>query len=304
MLGMLAGAVIALALTGLIAVLRGWQPTLTTVSSARQVGRMRRAVEELPEGWRRNYRLLLVAAAVTGVLVWALSGWPVHGLLAAVAVAALPFVLYPGGPEQAEAARLTAIAEWLHQLASVRASGKPLQEILKTLDTVPDGLRRETSALAARLSSGMPARWAYRMLGDDLDSRIGDDIVRLFRDHTLSSGPGLAAALSAQAILVDRQVSDLHDIEAERRKARAEARRVSLFALAVVAVILGNGSYSAPFATPLGQLGLIGLGVAYVASLIWLRRMAQLEPEPRTLPTAKERSAEEQTAQDLRKVAG
>ncbi|MGW4984095.1 type II secretion system F family protein [Streptomyces mirabilis] len=292
-LGALCGALAALSLTGTVAVLRGWQPGPASISATRWLRHGRRAVAELPEGWRNNYRLLLAVAAVVGVLVWAFSGWPVHGLLAAVAVAGLPFVLYPGGSELAEVARLEAIAEWLHQMASVRAGGKPLEEILKTLDTVPAALRYETGALAARLSSGMPARWAYKMLGDDLGSRIGDDIVRLFRDHNASRGPGLSAALSAQAALVDQQASDLHDIEAERRKARSEARRVSIFALTVVTVILASPSYSAPFATPLGQVGLIILGTLFIASLFWLRRMARLEPEPRTLPTARERAAQE-----------
>ncbi|MER6074639.1 hypothetical protein ABT187_38665 [Streptomyces sp. NPDC001817] len=293
-LGALCGALVALCLVAVVAVLRGWQPTSSASNPLTRVrARARRAVAELPEGWRANYRFVLAGSAVLGVLVWALTGWPVHGLLAALALAGLPFVLYPGGSEQAEVARLEAIAEWLHQLASVRAGGKPLEEILKTLDTVPAPLRYETGMLASRLSSGMPARWAYLMLGDDLGSRIGDDIVRLFRDHTTSRGPGLAAALSAQAALVSRQASDLHDIEAERRKARSEARRVSLFAMAVVTVILASPSYSAPFATPLGQVGLIVLGTLFVASLLWLRRMARLEPEPRTLPTARERAAEQ-----------
>ena len=74
---------------------------------------------------------------------------------------------------------------------------------------------------------------------------------------------------------------------------------MSLFAIAVVAVILVNGSYSQPFATPLGQLGLLVLGVLFVASLRWLRRMAVMEEEPRTLLTAEERAKEKESEPDL-----
>ncbi|MDQ8707517.1 type II secretion system F family protein [Streptomyces sp. LHD-70] len=301
MYGLVIGAWLSLGVVALIAVLRGWRPRVR--GSGRLWRRGRRAVQDLPAGWRDNYRLLLATAAVATVLVWALSGWPIHGLLTGVAIAGMPFVLYPGGSEHAEVARVEALAEWLHQLSSVRSGGKPLEQMLRELGTVPALLRRESDALAERLASGMPAPRAYRLLGDDLDSRIGDDIVRLFRDHVRSRGQGLSEALSAQAALLDKQASDLHDIEAERRKARSEARRVSIFALLMVAGILASPSYSAPFATPLGQLGLIALGVSFVLALLWLRRMARMEPEPRTSPTAKERADEEQAAGRLEGAA-
>ncbi|MFD6285353.1 type II secretion system F family protein [Streptomyces sp. NPDC060205] len=293
-LGMLAGAVVALGLTGVVAALRGWRPEVRGVRRGLIRGRLVRVVEELPPGWRDNYRLLLTGAAGAGALMWSLTGWPVHGLLAFAAVAGLPFVLYPGGSGRREVARLEAIAEWLQQLASVRAGGKPLEATIVDLDTAPALLERPVRQLADRLSSGVPARRAYRRLADDLNSRIGDDIAQLFMDHVTSRGPGLARALSAQAALVARQGTDLRDINAERAKARSEARRVSLFAIAVVTVILVNGSYSQPFATALGQLGLLVLGVLFVASLLWLRRMAMLEDEPRTLLTAEERAKEKE----------
>ncbi|RRR87004.1 type II secretion system F family protein [Streptomyces sp. RP5T] len=293
-LGMLAGAVVVLGLTGVVAALRGWQPAVRGVRAGRVRGRLVRAVAELPPGWRDNYRLLLAGAAGVGVLMWAVTGWPVHGLLAFATVAGLPFVLYPGGSGRTEVARLEAIAEWLQQLASVRAGGKPLESTIVELDTVPALLEGPVSRLADRLSSGLPARWAYRGLADDLASRIGDDLAQLFMDHVTSRGPGLARALSAQAALVARQAADLRDIDAERAKARSEARRVSLFAIAVVAVILVNGSYAEPFATPIGQVGLLVLGALFVASLLWLRRMAVMEEEPRTLLTAEERAREQE----------
>jgi Flp pilus assembly protein TadB len=290
-LGMAAGAACALGGVGMVAVACGWRPRTTAGGGwpGRLRGRMSRAVAELPPGWRDNYRLLVAAAGVAGVVMWAVTGWPVHGLLAAAIVAGLPFILHPGGSGRAEIARLEALAEWLQQLASVRSGGKPLEATIVALDTVPVLLQRDVGALAERLSSGMPARTAYRALADDLGNRVGDDIVQLFMDHVTSRGPGLARALTTQASLVARQAADLRDIDAERAKARSEARRVSLFAIAVVGVILLNGSYAAPFATPLGQLGLVVLAALFVLALLWLRRMAEMDAEPRTLLSAQHR---------------
>lgn len=286
-LGMGAGAACALGGAGLLAVARGWRPKARGRGAGLR-GRAARAVAELPPGWRDNYRLLLAAAAVAGVVMWAVTGWPVHGLLAAAIVAGLPFILHPGGSGRAEISRLEALAEWLQQLASVRSGGKPLEATIVALDTVPALLRHEVGALAG-LSSGVPARTAYRALADDLGDRVGDDIAQLFMDHVTSRGPGLARALTAQASLVARQAADLRDIDAERAKARSEARRVSLFAIAVVGAILLNGSYAAPFATPLGQLGLVVLAALFVLALLWLRRMAAMDAEPRTLLSAEQR---------------
>ncbi|WP_406834855.1 type II secretion system F family protein [Streptomyces sp. AHU1] len=288
-LGMAAGALCTLGGTGVVAAARGWRPQIRAGGSRGVRGRLVRAVGELPAGWRDNYRLLLACAAGTGVVMWAVTGWPVHGLLTAAAVAGLPFVLHPGGSARAEVARLEALAEWLQQLASVRSGGKPLEATIVGLDTVPVLLGGEVGALAARLSSGMPARSAYRALADDLGDRIGDDVAQLFMDHVTTRGPGLARALAAQASLVARQAADLRDIDAERAKARSEVRRVSLFAIAVVGAILANTSYAAPFATPLGQLGLLALAALFVLALVWLRKMAELDVEPRTLLPAGER---------------
>ncbi|NEE25403.1 hypothetical protein G3M53_07975 [Streptomyces sp. SID7982] len=292
MFGMLAGAAVAVGVTGLVAVLRGWRPSPPRRRGPG--GRWRRAVQDLPGAWRDNYRVLAAGATVAGVGVWALTGWPVHGLLVAGGIAGLPFLLYPGGSGRTDIERLEAVAEWLQQLASVRVGGKPLESaIAGGMGTVPGPIRPQVAALADRLAVGVPAQRAYRLLADDLASRIGDDISQLFIDHVTSRGPGLARALSAQATLVARQAADLRDIDAERAKARSEVRRVSLFALIVVGVVLASGSYSAPFGSALGQLGLAALGALFVVALLWLRKMSAMEAEPRTLLRAEDRTTEE-----------
>ncbi|MFG2885729.1 type II secretion system F family protein [Streptomyces sp. NPDC048297] len=293
-LGMVAGLLVVLGLSGLVAWWRGWSPS----SSSRRgkptlADRARQAVAELPAVWRDNYRLLLVVAAVVGVLMWVITGWPVQALLAATAVAGLPFVLYPGGSERLEVARLEALAEWLGQLASVRSGGKSLETAIVSLDNVPALLRRPVNVLAERLASGVPARQAYRLFADDLDSRIGDDIAQLFMDHVISRGAGLSDALGAQAALVRRQAAEVEDLEARRADSRAETRKVSLFVFAVVAFVLVNGSYWAPLANALGQLALLAMGGLFALLLWWLRKVAAMKPEPRTLLGAKEREAKE-----------
>jgi archaellum biogenesis protein FlaJ (TadC family) len=293
-LGMVAGLLVVLGLAGLVAWWRGWSPASSRRrGKATWADRARRAVNELPTVWRENYRLLLIVAAVVGVLMWAITGWPVQALLAAAAVAGLPFVLYPGGSERLEVARLEALAEWLGQLASVRSGGKSLESAIVSLNNVPALLRRPVGALCERLAAGVPARQAYRLFADDLGSRIGDDIAQLFMDHVISRGAGLSDALAAQAALVHRQAAEVEDIDARRADSRAETRKVSLFVLAVVAFVLVNGAYWAPLANALGQLALLAMGALFVLLLWWLRKVAAMKPEPRTLLSPMERDTTE-----------
>ena len=54
-----------------------------------------------------------------------------------------------------------------------------------------------------------------------------------------------------------------------------------------VLVVLGfTGSYITPYGTPLGQMILILLLGLYVATLVWMRRMATGKPLPRFIGAA------------------
>lgn len=286
-LGMLAGLLLVAGVCGAVAALRGWTPARRGGGGLRR--RARRAVAELPAGWAANYRHLLAASVVLGVVVWAWTGWPVHGMVAAAGLAGLPFVLHPGGSARAQIERLDAVGEWLQQLVSVHGSGKPLEQTIRELTAVPEAVRGAVDALARRLEAGVPARQAYRGFADDMGDLIGDDISMLLLDHATTRGPGLARVLESKAASVAAKAAGLRDVDAERAKSRANARRVSLFVLAVVAVALANPGYTAPYGTGPGQGGLLLLGAGFAGALVWLRKMAQPRPEPRLLLTAAER---------------
>jgi hypothetical protein len=75
-------------------------------------------------------------------------------------------------------------------------------------------------------------------------------------------------------------------IEADRAKPRATARWVTLITVGVLAVLALTGRYVEPYRTPLGQLLLLVLLALYVATLLWMRRMAAGQPLPRFLGAA------------------
>ncbi len=62
-------------------------------------------------------------------------------------------------------------------------------------------------------------------------------------------------------------------VEADRAKPRATARWVTLITTGVLVLLAVNGSYVAPYGTPLGQVILLVLLGAYAGVLVWLRSM-------------------------------
>ncbi|MEU5825614.1 hypothetical protein [Streptomyces sp. NPDC047803] len=247
---------------------------------------------ELPPVWRDNYRFLLSAALVASVVVWAVAGRPVHGLIAFAGVAGLPFLLFPGGSARAEVEQLEAFSDWLQQLSSVLAAGKPLEVAIPgSMSTTPELLRVPVGRLSQRLADGVPAAQAYRLFADDLASNTGDEISMVFQMHTQARGRGLANVIKEMAFNKSDKAKALRKLDSERARTRRKARNVTVLTLAVIALGLTSVSYTDWYRTASGQLGLMVVGAMVAGSLVWMRKTARNRPEPRLLRTAAERSA-------------
>lgn len=72
-------------------------------------------------------------------------------------------------------------------------------------------------------------------------------------------------------------------VEADRAKPRSTARWVTLISVGVLVILAVSGTYVKPYQSPLGQVVLIGLLAAYVATLVWMKRMANGRAMPRFL---------------------
>ena len=72
-------------------------------------------------------------------------------------------------------------------------------------------------------------------------------------------------------------------IAADQAKPRTTARTVTVITLGVLGMLALTGDYIEPYGTPLGQVVLAVLLTAYVATLLWMRRMAVAKPLPRFL---------------------
>ncbi|MFF8610944.1 type II secretion system F family protein [Streptomyces sp. NPDC015346] len=262
--------------------LRGRIPDPTKPTS-RMTGRIQRAKAELPEAWQRRWRHLVTTAGIVALVVWAWTGWPVHGLLAGSAVLGLPYVLTPHAAATQRIERLEALGQWLNHLAGVHQAGISLtQTIRASAKAAPAPIALNVRALADRLRSG-EAHDAFALFADELADGVSDHVVLLFQSHAVYKGPGLSAALEALAVTIHQQAADARDIEADRAKVRKSSRMVSAVICFVVVGCMLNDAWSGWYQSPLGQIVLAGLGGLFAYTLRWLRKIARTAPDPRLI---------------------
>jgi Flp pilus assembly protein TadB len=96
-------------------------------------------------------------------------------------------------------------------------------------------------------------------------------------------GAGLASVLEGLAESVAADVRARRQVEADRAKPRATARWVTLISVGVLVILAVSGTYVRPYQSPLGQVVLVVLLSLYIATLVWMKRMALGRAMPRFL---------------------
>jgi tight adherence protein B len=280
--GLIAAAAGAALTAGLLLVLAAFRPGLVPTRAV-PAGRVRRRWRHRAggQGWSR-WRWPAAAAVTLGV--WVASGWPVGGLIAGATTVGLPVLLSTSRTAARAIDRVEAVEEWTRRLADGLVVGVGLEQaITATVRTVPDPIRAEVSALAARLAARWPVEAALRAFADDLDDATGDLVAAALILGSRRRGPGLARVLTAVADSVAEEVTMRRRVEADRAKPRTTARAVTLITLGVVAAGALNGTYLRPYGTALGQLVLAGIALGFIGSLAWMRALTVSTPAPRFL---------------------
>lgn len=232
---------------------------------------------------------LLAAGALAGLVVAVSTGWWIALVAAPAAVAGIPALL-SAPAAAAHVDRLEAMEEWTRALAGVLTVGAGLEQaLIATVRSTPEPIRPEVTRLAARLRARWPTEQALRVFADDLDDATGDVLAANLILAARRRGAGLASVLEGVAESVAADVRARREVEADRAKPRATARWVTIITVTVLGFLALSGQYVAPYGTPLGQVLLVALLGLYVATLVWMRRMAVGRQLPRFIaPTTQE----------------
>ena len=231
-------------------------------------------------------RATLAASVLTGLLAALATGWIAAIVVLPAAAFGLPYLLT--APATAERIRrVEAMEEWTRSLAGVLGAGVGIEQALTaTLRSTPDPIKPEVTALVARLRARWDTEAALRAFADDLDDVTGDLVASNLILAARRRNRSLSSVLQGVAESVAEDVASRRRVEAGRAKPRDSARLVTMFSMGVLLILAFTGDYIAPYGTPVGQVVLVVLLLAYAGGLLWMRKMAEGQPLPRFLGPA------------------
>lgn len=264
----------ALVIGGLLALIVGLRPSPVIERPSRP-----RKVRNLS----KQSRILLLAGLSAGTVAFLVTGWALALVVVPVASVGLPTLL-SSSSAAARIERLEAMEEWTRSLSGVLTVGVGLEQALvATLRSTPAAIAPEVTRLVARLRARWVTEDALRAFADELDDATGDLVAANLILGARRRGAGLASVLEGLAESVAADVRSRRQVEADRAKPRATARWVTLISLGVLVILAVSGTYVEPYQSPLGQVILVALLTAYVATLVWMKRMAIGRAMPRFL---------------------
>jgi Flp pilus assembly protein TadB len=233
------------------------------------------------DGGVRQHGVRLLAALAAGLVASAVTGWPLLVLLVPAVAFALPTLL--AAPPDRELDLLQAIDRWVRTLGSLLPTGRSIADAIRvSTKQAPALIAPNLRVLAARLDDRWTIEQALRALADELDSPDADAVLAALALAAQRGGTGAGTTLAALADNLSDRLRALREISTERAKPRFVVRQVTLITTVVLgAALLFGGDFFAPFGTPFGQVLLAALVLAYLGSLLFLRRM--------TLPRARQR---------------
>lgn len=239
-----------------------------------------------PHADRRRRAL---AWAVAGVVVWALSGWPVAGLATTVAGLWLPWLLGSTRVVRERIEKLEALEGWCRRMADTLTGGGAIglaQAIVTTAPRVDEPIAPAVHTLARRIRDGAGSQSsdhaaALREFADAVNDRTGDVVAAALLLALHQQSGGIAGVLRQLADGVARDVRARRDIEAARAESR-QSIRILLIIQAALLVLMGVvPSFAAPYGTPVGQVVMAVLLSASALLLVWMRRLAIGRTAPR-----------------------
>jgi Flp pilus assembly protein TadB len=236
------------------------------------------------QGRRRD--LILLASAVVGFVVAAITGWVVAIVVAPLLALGLPYLL--SLPKARDVLLLEALDRWVRGLAATLSTGRSITDSIRlSRRTAPPVIAHEVGTLVSRLDNRWDTDEALRRFADDLGSADADPVVAALILAADRGAVGASATLRELAESIQDQLKGRRLIETERSKPYVVVRQVTVITMVtLVGVFVLSPGFFAAYRTPVGQVVLSVLIVAYVGSLVLLRRRAKQVPRERILVRA------------------
>ncbi|MBN1171061.1 MAG: type II secretion system F family protein [Micromonosporaceae bacterium] len=230
----------------------------------------------LPVRARRARQGLLAVAVAATAAVWLLTGWPVGGLIAGLAVLGGPWLLTVGAAERRMIARLEAVEAWTRRLKDLVRTGHGLiSGIVTSARTAPAPIACEVSELAAALQAGTDPQVALDRFADSLADFEADEVIAALKLHASDRGQRLSDVLTSVARSAASEVVMRRGVAAKRAEPRFVTRFMTVLIAVVLVVVFANSAYATPYGDAVGQLVLFAATLLLVGLLAWIRHLTQ-----------------------------
>lgn len=275
------GAMVAIA--GLVLALAAWFGVLPEQSAkASTPGRLAVWMASLRRARRATW-LQLGGGLLLGVVLTYVMGWPVLLLVVPAAVVGLPRLL--SDPPQHDLRLLEALDRWVRAMLAQLSTGKSITDAIRLSAKQPPKLLAEPLAVLVRRLDG---RWttpqALLAMADELGSSDADAVLAALILSAQRGGTGAWVTLDALADSIQERLKAMREIESERAKPRIVVRQVTgIMVIALVVFMVVSPEFFAPYGTPVGQVILLALLIAYVLSVWQMRRMTIARSRARIL---------------------
>jgi tight adherence protein B len=284
--GILAITAGLLIIGGVLGIASGLQRQTPRAASRRResAGELWARVTRRPAGRRGRRRdVILLLSAIVGCVLAGLTGWLILIVVTPALAIGLPYLLIL--PKARDVELLEALDRWVRSLAATLATGKSITDAIRiSRRTAPLLLAGEISLLVTRLNNRWETRDALMRFADAVDSPDTDAVIAALILASNRGANGASITLNALADSIQSQLKGRRAIEVERSKPYVVVRQVTVISLStLILVFLFSPDFFAPYRTPLGQILLSLLLIAYLASLILMRRKAHQSERPRIL---------------------
>jgi Flp pilus assembly protein TadB len=229
--------------------------------------------------WIAAARMRIALAVLAGLVMLAISRWPVAAIAATAAVLFVP-KLTAASSVRRHTARIEGLEQWTRRLSDLLTASRGLEDALEvSARTAPASIAGPVTALARRLSARVGTEEALRGFAAEIDDPAGDRIAAALIIATGRRGGAAGGVLSALAGILARDIAARREIEAERAQHRTTVRWIIAFIGGFSVFAIVNRSYSAPYGSVVGQTVLALVALLYAAGLGWLHRLGAI-PEP------------------------
>ena len=227
-----------------------------------------------------------VVALAVGVVVAAVTRWPVGGVLAAALVASWHALFGQRAASDTEISRIEAIAAWAEMLRDTMAAASGLEQAITTTATIaPSAIRTDVTTLAMRVETReVTLAEGLADLADALGDPTGDLVVAALISAADRRARSVAELLGALAASAREDAGMRLRVQAGRARIATTARIVTSCTLLLGGgLVLFKRDFLSPYGTAEGQTVLAIVGAIFALGFWWLSRMSGISSPQRFL---------------------